>query len=261
LFPFILEKMKKYITALSVIVLFSSVLFFSGCKDDDETVPVVATDQTLSFHLHTNVGNQRAYYDSIYMDATNRKFNVSDFRYYVSNIVLIKSDNSEYPLTGKVLLVNPYKSEYTVGSIPAGSYKGFKFMLGLDSIVNHSDPSSYPSSNPLSIQTPNMHWSWSSGYLFLKLEGQCDTSLAANGTVNYPYFFHIGMDELNRTVDFSNSPFTVTTSQDLEIGMIFDLLSVFNSVDLLTETTTHTMDNIPLANKVMDNASLGFTLE
>jgi hypothetical protein len=254
--------MKNYKTTLSVLTLLSFAVFFTSCDDEDETtVPPASTEQMLSFHMHTNVGNKKAYYDSVYTDATGRKFNLTDFRYYISNIILIKNDNSEYPLTGKVLLVNPNENEYDLAKVPVGSYKGFKFSLGLDSATNHKDPATYPSSDPLSIQTPSIHWSWNSGYIFIKIEGNCDTTLAANGPVNYPFFFHCGLDINRRIIDFSSDAFTVTSGQDLELGVIFDVLDVLNNVDLRTENATHTMDNMPLATKIVNNTALGFELE
>ncbi len=251
----------KQIKITLLALLFSGTIFTACNKDEDDPAPTPSTEQMLSFHLHTNVGNQKAHFDSVYTDAMGRKFNMTDFRYYLSNIILIKSDNSEYPLTGKVLLVSPQENEYSLMKVPVGDYKGFKFTLGLDSMTNHSDPAVYASTDPLAIQTPSMHWAWNSGYLFLKMEGNCDTTIAANGNANYPYLFHCGLDENKRIIDFTTDPFTITTGQDYEIGIIFNILDVLNNVDLRTENATHTMDNLPLATKIMDNASLVFVLE
>ncbi|MBL0052739.1 MAG: hypothetical protein IPP29_15115 [Bacteroidetes bacterium] len=215
----------------------------------------------MAFHLHTMVGSQAAAYGTQYQDATGRKFNVSDLRYYISNIVLIKSDGGLLPLTGKVILANPATNEYELGNVPVGSYKGFKFIVGLDSATNHSDPTVYAASNPLSIQSPSIHWSWNSGYIFMKIEGVVDTTLASNGALDYQYFYHIGLDSFKRTVDFSSEEFTVASGSDYEIGIEFDLLKVLSNVDMRTENSTHTMDNMPLATKIANNWESAFEIE
>lgn len=258
-------KTKNYKINSTLLLVFTLVVtFISSCKKDkDETTEVQpeSTEQALKFHLHTQVGNQLANYTSTYAQASGRKFVLSDFRYYISNIVLIKDDGSELPLTGKVILAKPSIQDYDLGMVPVGNYKGFKFLVGLDSLTNHKDPTTYAANNPLAIQTPTMHWSWSSGYLFLKVEGNCDTTMAANGTANYPIFFHIGMDGYKRNMNFSSSSFSVVSGQDKEIALVFDLLKVLQNVDLRTENSTHTMDNMMLASKIANNFSSAMSVE
>ncbi len=246
-----------------IIALLGTSLFFTACSDEDEPTPtpVANTEQNLSFHLHTLVGNTAAAYGVEFQDASGRSFNIGDFQYYISNIILIKSDGSELPLTGKVLLANPAKKTYDLGNVPVGSYNGFKFTLGLDSATNHGDPTIYSTDNPLAIQSPSVHWSWNSGYIFFKVEGYVDTTLAATGPLDLEYFYHVGTDGLKREVDFSTSAFTVVSGSDYEIGLLFNLLDVLNNIDMRTENETHTMNNMPLAMKVANNWSGAFSIE
>lgn len=250
---------KLAITAAFALLV--TVTIFTGCKKDDDETPTPNTVQKLSFHLHTMVGTSPATYGTQFQDVSGRKFNLSDLRYYISNIILIKNDGNELPLTGKVILVNPTESEYELGNVPVASYKGFKFMVGLDSATNHSDPTTYSANDPLSIQSPSIHWSWNSGYIFMKIEGQVDTTIASNGPLDLSYFYHIGLDEFKRNVDFSADAFAVVSGSDYEIGLEFDLLKVLNNVDMRTENATHTMDNMMLATKIADNWPSAFELE
>lgn len=235
----------------TVVVLLTAATIFSGCKKEEPIPP--STEEVLKFHIHTNVGNAGAEYGINYATADGRTFNLSDLRYYISNIVLIKSDGSEYPVEDKVLLVNPSQNEYELGEVPVGTYKGFKFFIGLDSTANHADPTTYAAGDPLAIQTPAIHWSWNSGYIFMKIEGQVDTSVAGNGNVDFPFFYHIGLDQFKKTVDFTTEAFTVSSGAEKEIGLEFDLLKVLNGVDMRTENVSHTMDNMPLASKISSN--------
>lgn len=251
--------MKNKLSIFAISLLLSSVILFAGCKKDPE-VPE-NTMQQLSFHIHNNVGNQEADYSSTFSDATGRKFSLTDYRYYLSNIVLIKADGSELPLTDVVLLVNPANHDYVLAEVPTGDYKGLTMLYGLDSVTNHQDPATYPADNPLSIQSPGIHWDWNSGYIFSKIEGLCDTSLAANGQADFQFFYHVGMDMMKRTIDMSNHPFTIQAGSDKELVLELDLLDVLENVDLRTENETHTFNNMPLAEKIADNFAVSFTME
>ncbi len=249
---------------LSYALLISSVIFSaSSCKKDkeEETVEPTATEQNLKLHIHTQVGNQLADYTSTFAQASGRKFILADFRYYISGIVLIKADGSEFPISGKVLLVKPSVQDYALGMVPVGDYKGIRYTMGLDSATNHSNPTVYSSENPLAIQTPSMHWSWSSGYIFTKVEGMCDTTLAANGPADCPFFFHVGTDMMKRSINFSSSSFTVTGTEEKEVALVFDLKKVLQNIDLRTENSTHTMDNMGLATKFVNNYAGATSIE
>ena len=237
------------------VALLLTATIFSACKKDK--------DATVSFHLHTLVGSTAAAYGVQLQTAAGRKFDIADFRYYLSHIVLINSDGTERPMTDKVLLVNPAQHDYELGVVPIGSYKGFKFMVGLDSLTNHADPTTFPATDPLAIQSPANHWDWNSGYIFMKVEGMVDTTFAANGALSFPYFYHVGMDDFKRTIDFSTSAFTVESNDDSanEITMQFDLLQMLSNVDMRTENVTHTMNNMPLATKIANNWQSAFRLQ
>lgn len=186
-------------------------------------------------------------------------------RFYMSNIRLIKSDGSEYPLTGQYQLIDLSKSHFHLGEVPVGDYKGLKFSVGLDSATNHMDPTVYPSTNPLAMQSPNMHWSWNSGYIFMMVEGSCDTTVANTdvltlGQYSHSMFYHLGMDMLLRNVDLSNSAFSIVSGTDKYVSIQMDMNEFFTGVDLKTENQTHTMDNMMVATKTANNISTMFSI-
>lgn len=239
------------------------ILTFTGCKKDEDTPPATSTPSTtqkLSFHIHNVIGNRELNYDSVFTDNSGRKIRFEDFRYYISNIVLIKNDNSEVPLTGKVLLVKPEIDTYELGQVAKGSYKGFRFFLGIDSATNHSDITAYPSSNPLASQSPTMHWSWNAGYIFMRIDGKVDTTLSNSGTPDYDMFYHIGLDSYLQTLDFSTTAFNVGDTEK-EILIKLNVRELFNNVDMRTENRTHTMGNTTLATKIKNNMLTAFTAE
>lgn len=248
--------MKKFHFLFIALMVFASASFV-GCNKDEETGP---TTEKISLHLHSMVGTDEAAYGITYHDGSGRQFNLSDFRYYLSNFVLIKESGEEVPLSGVVMLASPAAHQYELGEVPSGSYKGFRFLVGLDSATNHTDPTIYPADNPLSIQSPGIHWDWNSGYIFMKIEGYVDTTLNADGSPDFEYFYHVGMDELKRTIDFSTSAFEVKSGADAELALEFDLLKALSNVEMRTENETHTFNNMPLAEKIADNWQSAFSV-
>jgi hypothetical protein len=247
--------MKKFQSLVLYLFAILSVSFI-GCEKNDETVP---TSEKLTLHLHTMVGSEYAAYGVSFTDETGRQFNLTDFRYYLSNFVLINESGDEIPVSGKVVLAGPSSHEYELGDVPSGNYRGFRFLVGLDSATNHTDPTIYASDNPLSIQSPGIHWDWNSGYIFMKVEGFVDTTLNNSGTPDYEFFYHVGMDALKRTIDFSTSSFEVKAGTDAELVLDLDLRKVLTNVDMRTENETHTFNNMPLAEKIADNWQSAFT--
>lgn len=249
--------MKKSFISITAITVFISMVSLSACKKEESG----NLTQKLTLHIHNNVGSNEAEYGTTYTDLNGRKFNISDWRYYVSNIVLINSDGSERPINDTVFLVSPEQGNYVLGQVPVGNYQGFRFLIGVDSTTNHSDPATYPAGNPLAIQDNPIHWSWNSGYIFMKLEGQFDSTANATDAPNKDFFYHIGLDENRRTIDFTNQAFTVTKGYDKMVTVECDLRKVWTNVNMLTENSSHSMMDGGLATKIADNWSTAFTVE
>jgi hypothetical protein len=249
----------KKIKSLSILLILI-ILFTTSCKKEDE---IKNAKQVLDFHWHSMIGEDEASYGTPFTTTDGIKFKISDWRYYVSNFVLIKEDGTELPISDKVFLINIDNDEYSLDSVPVGDYKGFKFTLGLDSATNHKDPTIYPVSNPLALQTPAIHWSWNAGYIFMLIEGKYDSTVAQLGgaSIDQPFFFHVGTDNLKKTMDFSNKPFTVESGEDKMLHIEMDFLKILSGVDLKTENGTHTFDDLPLATKILNNWQGAFTLE
>lgn len=261
----------KKISLLFTVVSFLVASFFVSCKkksDDPQPIvesPVsVSTPQNLTLKFTPVKGDTTINFYSNFKTSSGVRFNLSMFRYYVSNIKLVKNDGSEYAVANKYLLVTPNTEDYSLGDVPAGDYKGIKFSIGVDSITNHKDPTLYPNTHPLAIQSPAIHWSWNSGYIFMMIEGTCDTTAAQNDVLTYGQFshgllFHIGMDKLYRQVSLYKSFSISNAAQSISIKADIDKL--FTGIDLKTDNTTHTMGNMPLAEKAANNIPTMFSIK
>jgi len=255
-------KISKSIFLFSVVLI--SAFAFTSCKKDGNNNPSGPT-QDLVLHVHNTAGNKLISYDSVYTDNTGRKYLVTSFQYYMTNLRLVKNDGTEIPVTGKyqpfALLISPLELNYDLGQQPVGDYKGIRFNIGVDSATNHSDPTSRPADDPLALQNDEMHWDWSQGYLFMKLEGKVDSTVDATGDPTSPIVMHLGLDKNYTAIDLSNSFFQIVQGSDLQIVMQCDVNQLFTNVDLRTDNQTHTFDNQTLANDLVANWPNMFSLQ
>ncbi|MFN3985760.1 MAG: MbnP family copper-binding protein [Rhodocyclaceae bacterium] len=114
---------------------------------------------------------------------------LSDLRLYLSEIALIATDGTavevaladnewQHPAAGVVLIDledgtgscvdrgTPGTNAQIAGTVPAGSYKGLRFTVGVPSNYNHTD--TVAEAAPLDIQA--MGWSWQAGRKYIKIE-------------------------------------------------------------------------------------------
>lgn len=115
---------------------------------------------------------------------SGEKITFRTLRYYLSNVKLKKTDGSwwsepeSYRLIDAAVDIQP---ELEIKGVPTGDYTEISFTIGVDSTRNVSgaqDGALSPSNG--------MFWSWNTGYIFIKAEG--DAPASATGSFAY----HIG---------------------------------------------------------------------
>jgi uncharacterized repeat protein (TIGR04052 family) len=110
-----------------------------------------------------------------------------DFRFYVHNVRLVDTAGKETPVllkqdekwqldnvalldfenaTGACGNGTPDINSTVSGTVPAGSYKGLHFTLGVPFEKNHTDPLAQPS--PLNLTA--LAWAWNGGRKFARLD-------------------------------------------------------------------------------------------
>ncbi|MES2477613.1 MAG: MbnP family protein [Bacteroidota bacterium] len=128
--------------------------------------------------------------------ATNnlgQSFNITRVDYYISQITIIHDGGMLMTVPNKYILAtgSSYVNE-DLGTFAVTNVEGIKFYIGVETPTNNADPSLWPSTHPLALRSPSMHWGWSSGYRFIALEGKAGSSLATtyemHGLGNPNYF-------------------------------------------------------------------------
>jgi hypothetical protein len=232
-----------------------AVSFLASCN----TVSPVATESDLTLQINAKVNGQ-AFDTSRIFAINSRNVRITQARLYISAIDLIKQDGSALrikstPISVKVgtgadtntvvniddkIILFRYdqgKSDETLGKVPVGTYQSIRFVVGLGNPANQVNALEvsrlYPT-NPLAVQTGASNWwSWNSGYIFTRIQGQIDTSMAGTGTpTSSAFFYHIGgPTDMTSTITVNGS-FEVKSSGSNTIRTSVDFAKFFTGIDL-----------------------------
>lgn len=218
--------------------LIAILCFCMACKKD--LIPKKEGNFRLNF-AHMVGTKPLALGGTVYQNPSAENFTVSTFKYYISNIYLVKMDNSVLRLPAGYYLVDEAKPESKSILIlaPEGEYRAIGFKLGVDSARNVSGAQTDALDPAL-----GMFWSWNSGYIMAKMEGTSPLSTAPNKTLT----FHIGgfKGQFNAVQDLRiQTPISINVAHDREPAVTFtaDLNAWFgqpNPVSFATSATIHT---------------------
>ena len=218
-----------------------SILFLFSC------LAISKAQVDVSIHMHQKLGDEPFHYNAIVQTAAGYYIKISRLQYYISEVKLIHDGGQVTPVTDVYFLVTPaIDSILELGNFDITNLEGIEYSIGVDQGHNHLDPTTYPSSHPLSPKNPTMHWGWTAGYRFIAFEGFAG---ATSGAVTNNYQVH--------TVDDSNyKTLTLNTAgeQDtnhLAIHINADYLKMFEGVNVQNGLISHAATGA--SKKQMDN--------
>ncbi|MET0340907.1 MAG: MbnP family copper-binding protein [Polyangiales bacterium] len=129
-----------------------------------------------------------------------------DFRFFVHDVRLLDARGAQVPVqlderppfqSAEVALLDfteargsctngaPESNTVLHGKVPAGTYTGLAFSLGVPPALNHADPAL----SPPPLEAPGVHWTWRQGYRFVLAEldvSEGVTARAMDGGVAIP---------------------------------------------------------------------------
>ncbi len=145
----------------------------------DEPVGVV----TLSFS-HTVKGVPMVLNGPAYTNALGETYTIRKFKYYISNIVLGNGSVSDAEKESYHLVDQASTASLSFNLLPkVNSYTTLSFVLGVDSLRNVSGAQG-GALDPLN----DMFWTWTTGYIMAKMEGNSPLSNQPNNRIEY----HLG---------------------------------------------------------------------
>ncbi len=238
---------------------FAALTFMSSCKEDDNPQTNEPTAQNAEVIL---------YYDFKFGDddfALNQNFTTDNGEvvkftlatYYLSKPAIMDDAGGMTMLDPEYYIIRPDVMMSKMGSIEPGHAHMFNVSIGLDEATNTEDgtsgvqPTDFSDANhPLAPQPEGMYWSWASGYIFVKIEGEVDND--GDGTFDNTFKYHLGTNDFRKdrsTMLHSD----VAAGDTVAVTMTVDYKEFFNGVDLETEILTMSMgDARPLGVKMMN---------
>jgi hypothetical protein len=251
----------------NTVIIILGMLTVTACRKTVEPPQPEPEKGNLYLHLHPYIDVAEVDdYNIVYTTTTEgRKISLTLAQYYVSNIQLVKSDGSLYPIPDTVKLKLQEVDTYFIAKVPSGNYKSIRFAVGLDPASNLRDPSAS------AILNRSEMWLGSSaqpdGYVFFNVQGTVDTSAAANGTIAQmqPFSYRIGTNANYKLVSMPDANYSVLPNQTQYVHLLVDYSKLFNGVQLNNAanlTVDSAADNATgLAATIRDNIPTMFSYE
>jgi hypothetical protein len=231
---------------------------------EPEPVPVPTAELRLNFE--PLIAGQPFEPTATYASPTGRNHRFTAFKFMLSDLRVVGQAGEDILLSD--LFVDLIEQKiYTPDTIidgltltltvPAGRYRGLRAGLGVPTPRNNDNPAQYVSSHPLSFNR-GMFWAWTTGYIFMKIEGRYDTTAQNLGDLGAGYFYHTGRNSLFRELAF-NQDFTAEADQVLDLSLRANLdralFSDSDQIDITVDNFTHSTppDGLVLSQRVTDN--------
>ena len=235
--------------------LVSLILVFSSCKDKVEGEPCDPEIALLKVSVQPVYGGETLYLDSTYSTTEGYDVQFTDLKFFAEDVrgasaQLNTASLFDYRITGTDL--------FTGEGTPT-DFASLDGNLGVQSSVNHSDPSAFPNESILNISNSGgMHWGWNPGYIFMKVEAKVDTIPDGIALFDHNVVFHIGKDVNVQLLSFSNINWQQTGDLNYHFPLKLDMQTFLQNgtqtIDLQTEYTSHTASGQEVISlKVIEN--------
>ena len=192
-----------------------------------------------------------------YQTSAGETLSVTRVSYLVSDFELQRDDGSWLELSNSVAWLDFDQNRDTVRleNIPTGAFRTVRFLVGLDTNMNHADVTKFPAGHPLNPNLNGLHWSWQGGYIFMALEGLWRN---ASGQLD-GWAYHLARDTNAVRVTLA-TPLEITNETKVELD--FDLATVLNAPQPLSfakdGSSTHSRDGDPVCAALVKNLAGAF---
>lgn len=177
--------------SLNKIALFAGITLLTAACEKKPSDPVVVepTTNEVHFNFENYFGDKELELSTAtYTTLQSESINISTFNYWITNIQLMKGDGTYFTEDESYRLMRGDKRatlHFHIEDVPAGTYTGIKFMIGVD-VPRNTSGAQTGALDP--AVNGDMFWSWSTGYIQAKMEGTSPQSTETNNAFTY----HIG---------------------------------------------------------------------
>ena len=217
--------------------------------------------QTIKITFINKVNQQHLTLNSTkYINCRNEIFSISKLKYYISNIGLQTFGKKNFFEQNSYHLINeedPESKSFSFLILP-DNYETISFLIGVDSIKNVTGAQT-DALDPLN----GMFWTWNTGYIMFKMEGNSEQSALSNKKIEYHIGGFIGTNNVLRMVklNFKEYQIVLKKYKSSQIIIQFDLDKIWNTTNDLsiTQTPVCTTPGV-LATNIANNYSAAFKI-
>lgn len=229
-------------------------LISNACTEEQApSKPTEAQKGTFSIELEHTFDQSPLVMGQSYTNGSGESLSFTTVRYYVSNIQLEKMDGTVWSETESYHLVDADDAGsalLTLTDVPVGEYHKISYQIGVDSARNVSgaqDGALSPANN--------MFWTWNSGYIFVKVEGNAPA--AADGKFAYHLGGFAGPNKANiyKTHDLHNHMLNVQVNASPQVHLMVDLKNLFDGMHTVSVAT---MNNVRMPGEMALHLSHNF---
>lgn len=241
---------------LFLFLAFASVSLLGCKKDEEEETPKASGN--IEVEVINQVDGAPAQSGVTYTHPLGTQYSFNLLKYLLTNWELVNDKGETYRPGNYELIdaLNPATCKMNFDSIPAGNYTKIRFFLGMDSLSN------YTLTNYGDLDASNgMVWTWSTGYIFLKLEGEF---INMDGEET-PLIYHFGTmrAQVRYELPLNNLKIDANTRK---LRMYFNLNEIFRNPDSInlneySNQQSFAAKDIPWLASLSANLLDAFTIE
>lgn len=197
---------KRQSLNIATITLLIAICYLTpSCQKDVSADNEIQGSVNLQIHFQAVVDADPLVLNKMYKNAFSEDYSVRTFKFYIHGIELsnsqtnniVKIDKNEHYL---INAADPLASFITL-HVPASSYDGIRFFIGVDSSRNVSGAQT-GALDP----AQGMFWTWSTGYIMVKLEGNSPVAATPNNVIEYHIGGFKGTESVIRKINLNFPP-------------------------------------------------------
>lgn len=236
---------------------------FAACQREVAFAPAPDATHNLTIHFKPVVDNAPLVFGDTYKNTWGEDYSVSMFKFYLHQIKLINTtDGTSYDVNkDEYFLVNFSDNNTATLQLKAVpfTYDRIGFVVGVDSIRNVSGAQT-GALDP----AKGMFWTWNTGYIMAKLEGNSPASAQVNNKFEYHIGGFSGPDNvvLPLTLPFpQGQSVTMSANKNSELTIAVNANAWFSgSHDIEIAVNPVCMTPGPLSKQIAENYLKMFTV-
>ena len=236
----------------------AGVLLLAGCGHG-----AAQSGLPLRIEISHVVGDAPLQLGDSYKTAAGDSWSAERLRYYLSNFRLRRADGGWFvnpqsadSSRGYFLVdeADAASKQFQIGPLPAGSYSGIEFLVGVDAARNSAGAQT-GTLDP----ARGLFWTWNTGYIFFQFEGHSPQSSDAGHALTW----HTGGGGTPARSVFLQfqSPLQITAENSAELHLHGDLARLFDGAHVLRPAALPTAMDPAAAAEVADNSAGLFRID